>query len=53
MAEDGKVTRKYLILNGISPEDPAEIIMEVHSHCNPSILGIYQSAQIVAVNVTY
>lgn len=52
IAEDGKVTRRYLVLNGIRPENPVQTGMEVHSDCDPSILGIHQSAQIVAVNVT-
>lgn len=30
-----------------------EIVMEVHSHCDPSVLGINQSAQIVAMDVAY
>lgn len=30
-----------------------EIIVEVHSHCNPSVLWINQSAQIVAMDITY
>lgn len=45
--------KKYLILNGISPEYPMEIIMDVHSHCNPSVLWMNQSVQIVAMDVTY
>lgn len=53
IVEDGKVTRLYLVLNGIRPENPVQTGMEVHPNCNSSILGIHQSAQIVAVNVTY
>ena len=44
---------KYLILNGISPEYFMEIIVKVHSHGNPSVLGINQSVQIVAMDITY
>lgn len=50
-AEDGRVTRLYLVLNGIRPEDPVQTGMEVHPDRDPSILGIHQGAQIVAVNV--
>lgn len=52
-AADGKVTRLYLVLNGIRPENPVQTGMEVYPNCNPSILGIHQGAQIVAVNISY
>lgn len=45
--------KKHLILDGICPEDPTEMIVEVHSYSNPSVLWINQSAQVVAVDVAY
>lgn len=45
--------KKYLILNCVSPKDPMEIIVEIHSHCSPSVLWINQSVQIVAMDITY
>lgn len=43
----------YLILDGISPENHLEIIVVVHPHCNASVLRSNQSAQAVAMDVTY
>lgn len=41
----------YLVLNGISPEDPVQMVMEVHPNSYASVLGLHQYAETMSVDV--
>lgn len=42
----------YLVLDGVSPEDPLQLVMKIHSYSHSSVLRVSQDTRAVTMDIS-